>query len=115
MIELFVLKILVFTFALALLVHKKLLAIVDQPEDVVMRESGLCARSHRLIAEGIKIDQMEYSFEKHQAYQIWIGKLHEYMGDYEHKIAETRQKNDNEINYGQALLADVIMLNKQVR
>ena len=60
-------------------------------EDSV-RES-LSVRSHHLIAEGVKIDQMPYSWEKHEAHSRWVEKLYEYLDDYEAEVAQSLSKN----------------------
>jgi len=60
-------------------------------EDVV--RENLSARSHHLIAEGLKIDQMPYSWEKHEAHSRWVEKLYEYLDDYEAGVAQSLSKN----------------------
>lgn len=73
----------------ALWLNSKLL----QRQGVVFHEKAvidsLSARSHRLISEGVRIDQMQYSWEKNEAYARWIDELYEFMDDYEADVAES--------------------------
>jgi len=54
--------------------------------------AGLSARSHRLIAEGVRIELMPYSWKKHEAHLEWVSKLYEYMDDFEEEVAASLPK-----------------------
>jgi|GEM_PF-5732642 len=56
-------------------------------------QESFSARSHHLIAEGVRIDQMPYSWEKHEAHIRWVEKLYEYLDDYEVEVAQSLSKN----------------------
>lgn len=63
---------------------------VDSYERAVA--ASFSARSHRLIAEGVRIDQMPYTFQKHEEYNAWVAKLYEYMDDFEEEVAASLPK-----------------------
>lgn len=43
-------------------------------------------RSHKLIEQGVMIDHMPYSFDKHARYANWTAELREYLSDFEEEL-----------------------------
>lgn len=43
-------------------------------------------RSHKLIEQGVMIDLMPYSFDKHTRYADWTFELHEYLDEFEEEL-----------------------------
>lgn len=43
-------------------------------------------RSHKLIEQGVMIDLMPYSFDKHVRYTDWTFELHEYLDEFEEEL-----------------------------
>jgi len=107
MIEFVFLVFLLFLLCVGVLIHKTLSKCADVNYQEEQVAASFSARSHRLISEGIRIDQMNYSFEKHQAYENWASKLYEYMDDYEQEVAKNLPKHGKTIAYGGIRLAKV--------
>ncbi len=70
---------------------------VDYYEDIVA--TNFSARSHRLISECIRIDQLPYTWQKHEEYNNLISKMYEYMDDYEMEVAQMLPKDSSVVAY----------------
>lgn len=49
-------------------------------------------RSHKLIEQGVMIDLMPYSFDKHVRYTDWTFELHEYLDEFEEELREAAKE-----------------------
>lgn len=52
-------------------------------------------RSHKLIEQGVMIDLMPYSFDKHTRYADWTFELHEYLDEFEEELQILSKDNQN--------------------
>lgn len=77
----------------AILIYSKLMSRQGIVFHEVSVRDSLSTRSHHLIVEGVKIDQMPYSWGKHEAHTRWVEKLYEYLDDYEAEVAQSLSKN----------------------